>query len=356
MQKTNREKTVVSGKNAVLLLFLFALVLVAFMWAMVKIFGAPDKNYTRRHDPEERQVLLSMTEPETEPTDPPVVANYCYPESDEETLILDEQIDCDLVMLTDVDSAKVLAIKGKPDERIYPASMTKLMTLIVAIEHIDDLTATFTMTDELVATLQEQQASVAGFVAGEEVTMTDLLYGAALPSGADGTTGLAISVAGSESAFVDMMNEKAEELGLKNTHFMNASGLHDPAHYSSMEDITVIMEYCLQNDLCKEIISTYQYTTRPTEQHPHGIELTSTMFNRMYGTEVEGISILGGKTGFTDEAGQCLVSYAETEDEHCYIAVTALSKSKWYNVYDSFKLYGVVTGTYSLDTKPAYTE
>lgn len=354
MQKTNRERMVIPRKSGILVMFLGLMVMLIGVWAIVKIFGAPDKDYTRRHDPEERQVLLAMTEPETEPTEPPKLG-YCYPETDESTLILDEQIDCSLVMLTDVDNAKVLAVKGTPDQRIYPASMTKLMTLIVAIEHIEDLDATFTMTDELINSLREQQASMAGFEIGEEVTMKDLLYGAALPSGADGTSGLAISIAGSESAFVDMMNEKVEELGLKNTHFMNASGLHDPAHYSTMEDITVILEYCLQNDLCKEVISTYQYTTRATEQHPHGIELTSTMFNRMYGTEVEGITILGGKTGYTDEAGQCLVSYAETEDEHRYIAVTAQGTSKWYNVYDSFKLYGVVTGTYSLDTKPAHT-
>ncbi len=354
MQKTRNGKMVVSGKFAAVAFGVALLLMVVVVWTIVKIFGAPDKSYTRRHDPEERQVLLSMTEPETEPTDPPDLG-YCYPEWDEDSLELDEQIDCGLAMLTDVDNARVIASKGKPDERIYPASMTKLMTLIVAIEHIEDMDATFTMTEELMNTLIEQQASRAGFDVGEEITMTDLLYAAALPSGADGTSGLAISVAGSESAFVEMMNEKVEELGLKNTHFMNASGLHDPAHYSTMEDITIILEYCLQNELCKEIISTYQYTTRATEQHPHGIELTSTMFNRMYGTEVEGISILGGKTGFTDEAGQCLVSYAQTEDEHCYIAVTALAENKWHNIYDTFKLYGIVTGTYSMDTQPAHT-
>ena len=90
-------------------------------------------------------------------------------------MILDEQIDCDLVMLTDVDTAKVLAVKGKPDERIYPASMTKLMTLIVAIENIDDMNATFTMTEELLQLCMNSRLLWLAFQCGEEVTMTDLL-------------------------------------------------------------------------------------------------------------------------------------------------------------------------------------
>lgn len=284
--------------------------------------------------------------------------NLCvvqYPDRSGEIMQLTDELDSNHAILIDLDNNTVIAEKGGL-ERIYPASMTKLMTLIVAIEHIEDFDATFTMTNEIVAPLYEQDASMAGFQPDEECTMMDLLYGTALPSGADATTALALHTAGSMEQFVQWMNEKVEELHLEDTHFVNATGLHDPNHYSTVTDIALILEYCMQNELCKEIISTYTHTTRVTPQSPEGIKLFSTMFSRMYGTEVEGITILGGKTGFTDEAGNCLASYAQTPDGHTYIAVTGGGITKWRPVYDAFKLYGIITGTYSMDEVDAHME
>ncbi len=103
--------------------------------------------------------------------------------------------------------------------------------------------------------------------------------------------------------------------------------------------MAVILEYALQNDLCRKVLSTYQYTTSRTKEHPQGILLESTMFSRMYGDEVEGVQIEGGKTGFTDEAENCLASFA-VKDGHEYIAVTAGSYDYWLTVYDAFELYG----------------
>lgn len=121
------------------------------------------------------------------------------------------------------------------------------------------------------------------------------MYGIALPSGADATTAIAIYLCGSEDEFVKLMNRKVEELGLKNTHFTNASGLYDPNHYSTATDIAMLMSAVMENDTCREILGTYQYTTTATEQHPEGILLESTMYSRMYGNEVTGISIDAGK-------------------------------------------------------------
>ncbi|MDE6658207.1 MAG: hypothetical protein K2J88_06470, partial [Oscillospiraceae bacterium] len=282
------------------------------------------------------------TEPPTEP--PPLVI---YPEQDITTMQLDENIGSQYALLVDCDNHKILAQKGA-EEKIYPASMTKLMTLIVAIEHTENFNDTFKMTQEIINDLYAQEASMAGFAGEEECSVMDMLYGAALPSGADATTGLAMYVAGSEEAFVKLMNEKVAELGLQHTHFMNCSGLHDENHYSTPTDIALILEYCLRNETCKKIISTYTYTTNSTEQHPDGITLYDSMFSKMTGTEVEGITILGGKTGYTDEAGQCLASYAQTPDGHCYIAVTSKGIGKYQSVYDAFKLYGTITGTYPM--------
>lgn len=239
--------------------------------------------------------------------------------------------------LLDVEDNKVIAGKDY-DRRIYPASMTKIMTLIVVVERLKDLNATFTMTSDIIAPLVKQQASRAGFDPGEVVSVNNLLYGLILPSGADAAVALADMVAGSEDAFVDLMNQKCEEMGLKNTHFTNTSGLHNENHYTTPVEMGMIMEYAMKDETCAKILSTYQYTTTPTEQHPNGILLTSTIFSRMYGNEVQGMTITAGKTGYTDEAGNCLISYAEKDGRH-YVAVIAGGSYKWNVIFDDFDIY-----------------
>ncbi len=169
--------------------------------------------------------------------------------------------------------------------------------------------------------------------------MTDMIYGAILPSGADATAGLAIKVAGSEAAFVKLMNKKADELGLKDTHFTNASGLFDKEHYTTPEDMAVIIRAAMQNELCKKVLSTYQYTTAPTPQNPNGIQLTSTLFSYMYGTEPEGSDILGGKTGFVNESGYCIASFGKSDNGTEYVCVTLKGQGLWPTVYDQINLY-----------------
>ena len=213
-----------------------------------------------------------------------------------------------------------------------------MMTLIVAVENMESPDDTFTMTYDILNPLINEDASLAGFEENETITIKDMLYGAILPSGAEATVGLAEAIAGSETNFVRMMNEKAEEMGLKNTHFTNTSGLHDDNHYSTALDMAVILEYALQNDLCREILSTYQYTTSKTKEHPKGILLESTMFSRMYGDEVENVTIEGGKTGFTSEAQHCMASFAIKNNKE-YIVVTAMEDDKWGSVYDAFDIY-----------------
>lgn len=237
-----------------------------------------------------------------------------------------------------VEENALLAGRGATT-KIYPASMTKVMTLIVATEHLKDMDETFLMTSEIIDRLVREEASRAGFEAGEPVRVEDLFYGLALPSGADAATALAILTAGSEEAFVDLMNQKVKELGLKNTHFTNPTGLHDNNQYSTPLEIAMIMAYAMEKEQCAKVMSTYEYVTKPNEFHPEGILLTSTMFSRMYGDEVEGVTILAGKTGFTTEAGNCLVSYAVKGEKH-YVAVSAGADGRWKVIFDAFELYG----------------
>lgn len=251
--------------------------------------------------------------------------------------IEDEEVKSPYIALLDVENNSLIAGRSS-DQLIYPASMTKVMTLIVAVENIADMNSTYTMSAEMISYLVSQEASRAGFNPGETVSFNDLLYGLILPSGADSAVALSEMVGGTEEQFAQLMNKKCEELGLKNTHFVNASGLFDENQYTTPLEMAMIMKYAMSNELCAKVLSTYQYTTAPTEQHPEGILLTSTMFSRMYGTEVEGVTISAGKTGYTDEAKCCLVSYAE-KDGHHYIAVTAAADYKWHVIFDDFEIY-----------------
>lgn len=124
------------------------------------------------------------------------------------------------------------------------------------------------MTTAITDPLFLENASVAGFLNGEQVTLRDLMYGLILPSGADCAVALALYTAGSEAAFADMMNEKVAELGLKNTHFMNPTGLHDENQYSTCHEIALILEYALRDDFMRTVLSTYKYTTEKTPRIP----------------------------------------------------------------------------------------
>ena len=272
-----------------------------------------------------------------EPTNIEPIVNCPY--TDSSTRQFEEGLlSSDYAILIDAQTGLVLAERNG-FARINPASMTKIMTLIVAVEKIEKLEQTFTVTHEILAPLYRESATMAGFVEGEQVQMIDLLYGAILPSGADATVSLGMALCGSEAAFVDCMNQKAAELGLIDTHFANTSGLYDANHYSTPADMATILEYAIKNDLCRAVLSSYQYTTNPTAEHPEGILLTSTMFGRMYGDEVENVEILGGKTGFINESGHCLASFA-TKFDRTYIAVTVDGKGRYQPIYDSFKIYG----------------
>lgn len=299
--------------------------------------------------PQETIQTEAVTEPPIVTTEPAIQLEYPS-EAASCTELTASNLSSEYAVLLDLDSNEILAQRGDPNTRIYPASMTKIMTLLVAAEQLDSLDDTFTMTYDIIAPLIEADASRAGFEEGETITLTDLLYGIALPSGADATTAIAIYICDSEENFVQLMNEKAEALGLVNTHFTNASGLHDTDHYSTPLDMAMLMSYVMQNDICREILSTYQYTTSITEQHPEGILLESTMFSRMYGTEVEGITIEAGKTGYTDEARHCLVSYASDADGKQYAAVTAQGPTYWRAVFDTFALYGLIHDGYPMPT------
>lgn len=294
-----------------------------------------DESSESESEPE--STVESEAEPQPEPEIPETLMKY--PEKDEafkEVAI--KGLTTNYGFLLDTDNNTVLAGKNY-QKKIYPASLTKIMTLIVAVENIDDMKSEYKFSSKTIDSLIEKNAARAGFEAGESVTYEDLIYSAILVSGADGTTGIANAVAGSEKEFVAMMNAKAEELGLTNTHFVNASGLHNKNHYSTCEDLALILEYAMKNEICAKVLSAKEYTTSKTKQHPDGIALTSIVFSRLNGYYIEGGGdILGGKTGFTDEAGYAIATYCE-KDGRKFVCVTVKSTDEWKAIEDNIAIY-----------------
>jgi len=244
-------------------------------------------------------------------------------------------------ILVSLENHTILLDKNS-EEIIYPASLTKLMTVLVALENIPDLKEKIILKNRIFTNLYEENASMAGFLPNEEVTAEDLLYGAMLPSGAEASIGLAESIAGSESGFVQLMNEKAHQLGMTNSHFMNATGLHHPDHYSTVKDLSILLQSALTNPIFREIYTAERYSIKSTNRHPEGITLTSRLFNFLNTNEVTKGAIIGGKTGYTEQAGLCLASLASINGEE-YLLVTVGAegdpRSEQFNITDALAVY-----------------
>ncbi len=246
-------------------------------------------------------------------------------------------------ILLDGESGSVLASK-KGDEKIFPASMVKVMTVLTAIRSISDLDATTIMSAGFYDELYAQDASRAGFEPGEEAKLCDLLYGALLPSGAECCMQLAIEAAGSENAFVELMNQNALDMGLVQTHFTNATGLHNEEQYSTPHEIGEILRTALKNKTFYQVFTTHSYTVQPTAVHPDGFTFWSSLFKNITDDSVNGGKIMGGKTGYTDEAGHCLASMAKINGKE-YILVTAgwaQTDDTMYHISDAFRAYNQI--------------
>ena len=245
-------------------------------------------------------------------------------------------------VLADVSTGRILAAKNS-SARLYPASMTKVMTILTASSLIGEeklRSESYRMTSAIIDPLVRENATRAGFLPGEEVFLMDYMYGAILPSGADATVALAMYAAGSEAAFAEKMNEKARELGLTGSHFTNSTGLHDDDHYTTAEDMAVIMAAALSDPVCREVLSTYTYVTHTKEP----IELTSSALARMSLHKAKYVTVFAGKTGFTTEAKQGLVTAAAALNGKVYVTVCALAEDKQSVLEDTRLLYDRYAG------------
>lgn len=261
------------------------------------------------------------------------------------------EIDSKYAVLYNLNDHQVIYEEGK-DEKTSVASLTKIMTTITAIEKITDYNQEITIKSSMFTGLMEQNAAVIGLKNGQKVTYNDLLYGMFLGSGADATRAISISIAGSEEKFVELMNQKAEELKLSNTHFVNTVGLDDEMHYSTVNDIAKILNYAFQNEKFNEIFTTKNYTLSD-----NSIKVSSTFFKTAENAGVDSSFILGAKTGYTGNAGRCLASIAfDEENQITYLLVTTNAKGTPNHVTDAVTIYDYYFKNYKYHTLVAKGE
>ena len=217
-------------------------------------------------------------------------------------------IDAPAAVLMDVNTGIVLYDKNM-HERHYPASMTKVMTALLVLEHFhDNLDARVPFSYEAVFSIPRHTSHIA-MNDNETLSVLEALYAIMLPSANDVSNALAELVAGSMEDFALMMTARAIELGARNTRFANAHGLHDPEHFTTPYDMALIMRAAVQFPVFQEIISTEFTETSPTERQPLPRPLLNTNHMILSASRHFNPNIVGGKTGFTDEARHTLVSF-----------------------------------------------
>ena len=210
-------------------------------------------------------------------------------------------------VLMEASTGQVLFDKGM-DEIRYPASTTKIMTTLLILENIEDLSQTVTFTDVITPDLEPGNSTINAQV-GEQLTVEQCLYAIMLASANEVCTQMAVYVAGSVENFVSMMNQRASQLGCQNTHFVNANGLPDPNHYTTAHDLALILAAAIQNeDFCR-ISGSATYTIPATNMtsSPRNLENSNALIND---SEYHYDGVIAGKTGHTEAAKNTLVTAA----------------------------------------------
>ena len=276
---------------------------------------------------------------------PGLNASYDF-KATENTEEMPESVGSGYAVLVDLVDGTVVAGRDY-DTEMNPASMTKILTLLVAVENINLKKLdedTFEITQDITDYVYTNQMSQVGWNIGDTPTIRSLLYGTILPSGADAALALAEYTAGSQEEFVDMMNKKLEELGISDTaHFTNVVGAYDEDHYCTALDMATILRAAIDNETCREVLSCRYYEVPPSggEESP-SIDISNWFLRRIEDKDTHG-TVVCGKTGYVSEAGFCAASYQESDDGGHYICVTADGAGTWPCIYDHVEIYSTFT-------------
>ena len=229
-------------------------------------------------------------------------------------------VDATEIFLTGTDDNTLIASSNVFHE-MPMASLTKIMTALVALKYGPSMDEMITLTEDMYVTVDDAQ--VCGYQAGDVISMKDLFYSMMVYSGNDAANAVAIATAGDITSFCDMMNSEAQALGATHTNFVTPHGLDDPNHYSTAYDLYLIFTECLKYDTFRDAMNNSSWTVsiqRGEETVRQTYESTDLY---LVGTKTppDGITVLGGKTGTTESAGLCLILYSEDDAGKGYISV-----------------------------------
>jgi len=236
-------------------------------------------------------------------------------------------------LLFDLENQKVL-YSEKANDQLYPASTTKILTAYLALKYgnlEDYVTVSKTAVDV------PSDSSKANLKAGDVLTLEDLLYGLMLPSGNDSAVAIAEHISGTTEDFVALMNKEAALLGATNTHFTNPHGYQDKDHYTTAYDLYLIFNECIQNEEFVKIISSLSWTTNITQSDDSVRKETWKQSNQFIDGArkvPKGVTVIGGKTGTTFNAGACILLYVKDSQDVPYIAIIMGASSR-RNLYDN---------------------
>ena len=253
----------------------------------------------------------------------------------------DFNINSNNVILINLNEDKILYEKNS-DSKTYIASLTKIMTAVVALENIDDLSTKVLLTTEDFKYVYRYDLQTSGLRVNNSYTYEELLYALLLPSGADAASCIARNIGGSVSNFVKMMNDKAKELNLNNTKFANPIGYDDINNYSTVKEISILFKYALNNEIFKKIITTFSYKTHDNITLNHTIKYYANKYNLSLN------NINGGKTGSETLAGYCMASISLKDVN--YMLITTNSKTKDGQIKDALNLYKYYRDNYNYNT------
>lgn len=243
-------------------------------------------------------------------------------------------------MLVSLDTGEIM-YENNIDQKLYPASITKIMTAVIMLESEKyDPDGKVVMTESVQRMISGTGSAVSNISVGEEFTQRDLMYLVVMSSAGDCSLLAAEYYAGGVDQFVALMNAKAAELGLKNTHYTNPVGLHDPEHYTTVRDIYTLSKYALKNETFKTVYATNRYIMPATNKSGERT-LSTTVFLQDPNTNYYYQYATGGKTGFTDEAGRCLMSTASYNGYNymCILMNCPANADRRYEFLETADLY-----------------
>lgn len=245
-----------------------------------------------------------------------------FAEIDKEKL---SKLDVGALLVKDMTTKQMLYSK-EPFKELKPASLTKVMTALIAIEN-GNLHRTVTITREMT----KVEPTIAGYKRGDVIVMEDLIKAAMIKSDNDAAKAIAIAIGGDEDRFVAMMNAKAKRIGMEHTHFTNPCGYDDKAHYSTPKDLLKMTEYAIKNRKFNEISNINEHTYYSVNKHK---KFTAYTHNRLLNRYEYAIGV---KTGYTSKAGACLIARAKKDGKDCVIVMMNAKGDRWKTAKNIFE-------------------